>query len=318
MLLLAVDGAGGGPGHRKRAPLVAEGGDGHGLGRAADLTGMLLQAVFLALRRGDDGERAPGVALRGDRHGLLLAADLAHALLAAVLGAGGLLRHGERTPAVALRGDARVLAVDGAAVGALAVGFPAVAGAGGLLALIADPVVPLAAVAEGILRVNLFDSVLGDLLPLFVGVLLTVVLALVDLIIQLVEGFGVRFLRRSAADGAGLPVARGTQAEVVALLEQIIIVHDVYKGVRARGRDPFGNLPAVAADLAGHLNIALFSAGRLRPHRGKLADVPLIRARRQRQQRQTHQCRQHQCKGSYKFLVHGVNPRYLMLFCQLS
>ena len=259
------------------------------------------------------------MALRGDGLALLLAANLALALAAAFLGAGGLYNHGKLAPAVALRGDHGVLAVDDAADGALAVGLPAVVGAGGLLALIADPAVPLAADGEGILRVDLFDRVLGDLLPLGVGVLLALILALVEFLIQLFERLGMGFLGGRAADravfihviDAGLPIEGGLDTGVVTVLNQIVVVHDGLKMVLAGGRNRTYDFPAVAADRADHLHIAIRPAGRRDRGRLKRADMPLVRARRQRQQRQTHQYDQYQRKGSYKFLTHGVKPRYL-------
>ena len=296
-------------GHNKVTELVGGGND-LGIHMAADGAGALALTVNGAGGFLRHGKLAVAVAEGRDFNGLLQVADLADMLLTAGLGAGGIGNTGDLAPAVTLGGD-DLIALRQAAVLALTVSSPAVAGAGGLLAVILDPGVALAAVIELILRVDIGHDPLGHGLPLGIRVFFALVLAAVQLVKHALDGLVIGILRACATDHAitgdrvhaGFPIERGRGTKVLALLDEIIIVHDGLKMMLLRGLDPAHDLCAHAAGFADHLHIAGLAAGGGNRNRLKVVHM-LLRARRQRKQRQTHQNDQCQSQASYNILFH--------------
>ena len=311
-LLVAADGAGmlfGAGGiagglldHDKRAELVGCRND-LNLLRAADGAGALLAAVLGAGGRLRHLEGSPGVAQGRNDLDVFLVADFTHALTAAVLGAGGFLRHLELVPAVALGRDGLKVEALAAHV-APGVLLPAVAGAGGLLAVDMEDMVPLAAGAEFVALIQQEDAVLRDGLPIR---LLPALFAGSKLLHQLVDSKTVGLLRTLLADGAGFPVLIGMGA--VALLDHVLLILHRDKAVHAGGRDVIHAERRVADRAVGLVEADLHAGGVLMIRR-HLVHMRL-RMGRQRDQRQTHQRYKHQCQHSYYILFHGVKPRDL-------
>ena len=311
-LLVAADGAGmlfGAGGiaaglldHDKRAELVGRRND-LNLLRAADGAGALLAAVLGAGGRLRHLEGSPGVAQGRNDLDVFLVADFTHALTAAVLGAGGFLRHLELVPAVALGRDGLKVEALAAHV-APGIFLPAVAGAGGLLTVDMEDMVPLAAGAEFVALIQQKNAILRDGLP--IG-LLPALLAGSKLLHQLVDGKTVGFLRALLADGAGFPVLIGVGA--VALLDQVLLILHRDKAVHTGGGDEI-HAERRVADRAVGLVEAVVHAGGVLMIRRHLVHMRL-RMGRQRDQGQTHQRYKHQCQHSYYILFHGVKPRDL-------
>ena len=302
MLLRAGGKAGGLLDHDKVAELVSRGND-LDLLLAADGAGALLAAVLGAGGRLRHLEGSPGVTQGRNDLDLLLVADFTHTLPAAVLGAGGFLRHLELVPAVALGRDGLKVEALAAHV-APGVLLPAVAGAGGLLVVDMEDMVPLAAGAEFVALVQQDDAVLRDGLPVS---LLPALLAGGELLHQLFDGKTVGLLRALLADGAGFPVLIGMGA--VALLDQVLLILHGDKAVHSRGGDVI-HAERRVADRAVGLIKAVVHAGGVLMIRRHLVHMRL-RMGRQRDQGQAHQRHKHQCQYSYSVLFHGVKPRVL-------
>ena len=282
--------------------------------------------LTLTVHRAGGGLRhgivAEAVAQGGNLAGLFQVADFADVVLKARLGAGGVLDAGDLAPAVALRGD-NLVAVQRAADRALAVSRPAVVGAGGLLLLHVDPGVAHAAAGELVLIVKGDNGVLDDLFP--VG-LFPVFLALLQLAPEIIDRLVIGLLRAHAADcplivnhiDAGFPVYRGLDAGIVALLDEIFLFLNRLKEVVPRRLNNAYDLPAVSADGADHLHIAVHAALGRDFCRLKGADMPLRVRRRQRDQRQAHQKDKQQGQTSHDILFHFTKPLDLRKNCNLS
>ena len=302
MLLRAGGKAGGLLDHDELAELVSRGND-LDLLLAADGAGALLAAVLGAGGRLRHLEGSPGVAQGRNDLDIFLVADFTHALTAAVLGAGGFLRHLELAPAVALGRDGLKVEALAAHV-APSVLLPAVAGAGGLLAVDMEDMVPLAAGAEFVALIQQKDAVLRDALPIR---LLPALFAGSKLLHQLVDSKTVGLLRALLADGAGFPVLIGVGA--VALLDHVFLILYRDKAVHAGGGDVIHAERRIADRAVGLIESDLHAGGVLMIRR-HLVHMRL-RMRRQRDQGQTHQRYKHQRQRSYYILFHGVKPRDL-------